>query len=301
MEGMPPVFLHFLWLIPLILLTAYLGSPRFKGSMGEARVGRLLAAMLERNRYTVFNNLILPGNGGTVQIDHVVISKFGIFVIETEFRRGWISGAEFQDRWKQHRFKRFTRFQNPMHQNHLNVQALARLLQLPESRFHSVVVFVGHRGFKKSMPFNVLPVEKLISTIRKRTENVLAEDQARQALTGLEQARLRPHLGLLADPWVWLRLVLIVALLAGAWAAFHDELDHWVNTMKKHSQMRSSPEKFHPDGQIKTEQELWLDSLICAWSVDAGRCSCYEPGGSKIDLDPEKCRSLAERGSILKQ
>jgi restriction system protein len=301
MEGMPSVFLHFLWLIPLILLIAYLGSPRFKGTMGEARVGRLLATMLERNRYTVFNNLILPSNGGTVQIDHVVISKFGIFVIETEFRGGWISGAEFQDRWAQHRFKSSTRFQNPMHLNHLNVEALARLLQLPESKFHYVVVFMGHRGFKKSMPFNVMPAEKLISYIRKRTEPKLAEDQARQALTRLEQARLRPRPGLLADPWVLLRLVLIVALLAGAWAAFHAELGQWVNTMKERSEMRSSPGKFHPDGRLKTEQELWQDSLICAWSVDGGRCSCYEPGGSKVDLGLEKCRSLAEKGSILKQ
>ena len=301
MESMSPVFLHFIWLIPLIVLIAYLGSPRFKGTMGEDRVGRLLVSMLERNRYTVLNGVIIPSNGGTVQIDHVVTSKYGIFVIETVFLRGWISGAEFQNRWMQHRFNRSTLFDNPMHQNHLNVQALARLLQLPESRFHSVVVFLGHRGFKKSMPFTVLPAEKLISYIRKRTENILAVDQARQAHTGLEQARIKPRLGLVADPWVLLRLVLIVALLAGAWVAFHDELDQWVETMKIRSEMRSSPEKFHPDGQTKTEQELWQDSLICAWSVDSGRCSCYQPGGPKVDLDPEKCRSLAERGSILKQ
>jgi len=301
MEDISPVFLHFLWLIPLVLLIVYLGSPRFKGTMGEVRVGRVLVAMLESNRYTVLNKVTLPSNGGTVQIDHVVISKFGIFVIETVFLRGWISGAEFQDRWKQHRFNRFSRFQNPMHQNHLNVEALARLLQMPESKFHSVVVFMGHSGFKKSMPFNVLPAEKLIAYIRKRTENILTEDQARNALTGLEQARLRPRVGLMADPWVLLRLVLLVVLVAGAWAAFHDEAGQWVNEMKKRSEMRSSPEKFHPDGQLKTEQELWQDSLICAWSVDAGRCSCYEPGGSKVDLDPEKCRSLAEKGSILKQ
>ena len=301
MEGMSPVFLHFIWLIPLIVLIAYLGSPRFKGTIGEVRVGRLLVSMLERNRYTVLNRVILPSNGGTVQIDHVVTSKFGIFVIETIFLRGWISGAEFQDRWMQHRFNRFTRFDNPMHRNHLKVQALARLLQLPESRFHSVVVFLGHRGFKSSMPFNVLPAEKLISYIRKRTDNILAEDQARQALTELEQARLRPRLGLMADPWVLLRLVLVVVLLAGAWVAFHEELGRWANTMKEHSQMRSSPEKFHPDGRPKTEQERWQDSLICAWSEDSGRCSCYQPDGSKVDLDPEKCRSLAQRGSILTQ
>ena len=124
---------------------------------------------------------------------------------------------------------------------------------------------------------------------------------ARPALTGLEQARLRPRLGLVADPWVLLRLVLIVVLLAGAWAAFHDELGQWINTIKNRSEMRSSPEKFHPDGRQKTEQELRQDSLICAWSVDSGRCSCYQPGGQKVERFPEKGRSLAERGSILKQ
>ena len=301
MEIIPPVLLHILWLLPLVLLIAYLGSPRFKGTMGEARVGRLLTAMLERNRYTVLNKLVIPNNGGTVQIDHVVISKFGIFVIETVFLRGWISGTEVQSMWKQHRFNRFSQFQNPMHQNHLNVLALTRLLQLPESRFHSVVVFMGHKGFKKSMPFGVLPVEKMISYIRKRTENILAEEQASQALIGLEQARLKPRSGLLADPWVWLRLGLIIALLAGAWLAFHDEVGEWVDSMKLHSEMRSSPEKFHPDGRPKAEQEIWLDSLICAWSEDSGRCSCYVPGGEKVDLGLEQCRSLAEKGSILKQ
>ena len=151
------------------------------------------------------------------------------------------------------------------------------------------------------MPFNVMPAEKLISYIRKRTEINLTQEQSGQALTGLDQARLLPRLGLFFDPRVLLRLFLVAALLSGAWFAFHEQLGQWVNVMKQRSEVRSSPEKFHPDGQAKTEQELWQDSLICAWSADAGRCSCFEPGGSKVDLDPEKCRSLAERGSILKQ
>lgn len=301
MESLPPVFLHFVWVIPLILLIVYLGSPRFKGTMGEARVGRLLTTMLERKRYTVFNHLILPSNGGTVQIDHLVISSFGIFVVETEFRPGWISGAEFQEGWIQHRFKRHTRFQNPMHQNYLKVQALARLLRLPESSLHSVVVFVGHRGFKRSMPFNVLPLGKLISYIRKRTKKLLTQEQARQALTRLDQARLGAKPGFLADPWALLRVGLIAVLLSGIWFAFRDEFGQWVNTLKERMEPGASQQKFHPDGRPKTEQELWEDSLICAWSVDTGLCSCYEPGRKKVDLDLERCRSLAERGSILKQ
>ncbi len=301
MDGLPPVFLHFLWLIPLILLLAYLGSPRFKGNMGQARVGRMLPTLLERNRYTVMNKVIIPSNGGTVEIDHVVISKFGIFVIKSVFVRGWISGAEFQNRWKQHRFGRTTLFQNPMHQNHLGMQALARVVQAPESKFHTVVVFAGHRGFKKTAPFNVLPAEKLVSHIRKRTENILSEDQAGRILLGIEESRLRPRLGLLSDPWALFRLGLLIALFAGAWAAFHEDFYQGLETMKKNSAMRSSPEKFHPDGQAKTPQEIWQDSLICARSVDSGRCSCYQADGSKVDPGPKKCQELAEKGSILKQ
>jgi hypothetical protein len=301
MDSLPPVLLHFLWVIPLILLIAYLGSPRFKGAMGEARVRRLLAAMLEKNRYTILNDVIIPSQGGTTRIDHVVISQFGVFVIGTEFRRGWISGTEFQDRWKQQRFNRITRFQNPLHLNYLQVQALAHLLQLPESRFHSVVVFVGHGGFKRGISPKVLPAEKLIPYMRKRTEKLLTAEQAGEALKILEQARLRPRLGFFVNPGLLLSVILIVALFAGARIAFEDELGQWLDTLRKSSELKSSPEKFHPDGRPKTEKELWEDSLICAFSVDTGRCSCYAPGKEKVDLDPEKCRSLAERGSILKQ
>jgi restriction system protein len=301
MASLPPVFLHFLWVIPLILLIAYLGSPRFKGAMGEARVRRLLAAMLEKNRYTILNDVIIPSHGGTTRIDHVVISQFGVFVIGTEFRRGWISGTEFQDRWKQHRFNRITRFENPLHQNYLQVQALARLLQLPESRFHSVVVIVGHGGFKKGVSTKVLPAEKLIPYMRKRAEKLLTADQAGEALTKLEQARQRPRPGFFVNPGLLLSFILVIALFAGAWIAFEDELDQWLDTMKKSSELKTSPENFHPDGRRKTEHELWEDSLICAFSADTGRCSCYEPGKEKVDMTPEKCRSLAERGSILKQ
>ncbi len=236
-----------------------------------------------------------------MQLDHVVFSKFGIIVIKTEFRGGWISGTEVQEQWKQSRYKRSIRFPNPLHENYLNVQALAGILQLPESKIHSVVVFTGHRGFKTSMPSNVLPAEKLLPYIRRRRLKILTEEQSTQALARIDRVRLRFHKGFLGDPWALLRLILIVTLMAGTWVAFHDELVQWASVVKKRPEMSVMPDKFHPDGRPKSKQELWQDSLICAWSVDSGRCSCYEPGGSRVQLALEKCRSLAEKGSALKQ
>lgn len=301
MLGLPSVLLHFIWVIPLILLIAYIGSPRFRGTMGESRVRRLLSAMLPRNQYTLFNEVTLPSGGGTVQIDHLVISQFRIFVIDTVFLRGTISGTEFQDRWKQERHGRITRFDNPLHQNYLRIQALERLLQLPESRFYSIVAFTGHKGFKGTIPPHVVPVEKLVPLIRKRNEKLLSPEAASKALKQIEDSRLGDRRGVFGDPWSWLRLALIVLLLVAGWFAFGEALQDQIDRFEERVEMRSNPEKFHADGRRKSEQELWEDSLICAYSVDSGRCACYEPDGTKVEMAPGKCQSLAERGSILKQ
>jgi hypothetical protein len=301
MEGLPSVFLHFLWLIPLVILIAYIGSPRFRGTMGETRVRRILAAMLQKNQYTVLNDLTIPSGGGTTHIDHLVVSPFGIFVIETVYRRGIISGTEFQDRWKQYRLGRSMRFENPLHQNYLHIQALGRLLQLPDSRFHSIVIFAGHKRFKGAMPGNVLPVEKLIPLIRKRNEKLLPPEKANRALKQLEEARLNARKGFFFDSWSMLRFALMVALFVVGWFAFGGELEKLVNGLQERMEMKSAPEKFHADGRRKSEQELWEDALVCAYSADSGRCACYEPDGSKVDLEPGKCKSLSERGSILNQ
>ena len=293
--------MHFIWVIPLVFLIAYIGSPRFRGTIGQSRVRRLLSAMLQKNQYTVLNDVTIPSAGGTVQIDHLVISQFRIFVIETVFRRGLISGAEFQDRWKQHRRGRFTRFDNPVHQNFLRIQALERVLQLPQSRFYSIVVFSGHQGFKGTAPPQVVPVEKLIPLIRKRTEKRLSPEAASKALKQVEEARLGKRGGLLADPWSWLRLALVAVLLVAGWFAFGVEVQKLIVGFEERVEMKSAPEKFHADGRRKSQQELWEDSLACAYSADSGRCACYEPDGSKVDLEPGECKSLSERGSVLKQ
>ena len=136
MEGIQSIPVHLYWIVPLVLLIIFLASPRFRGDIAETRVRRILAAGLEKSRYSILNDLVIPSGGGTIRIDHVVVSKFGIFVIESQYARGWVSGGEFQDRWKQHHLSRLTRFDNPLHRNYQQVQALENLLKLPRSRFH---------------------------------------------------------------------------------------------------------------------------------------------------------------------
>lgn len=141
----------------LLLVVKFFKSPIVKGWLGEWQVRRGLKR-LDPAVYRHFHDLYLPrpDGQGTTQIDHVVISPFGILVIETKNYRGWIFGTEKQREWTQQIYRRKSRFQNPLHQNQLHVRALSNFLGLPEERFFPVVFFVGNAEFKTPMPGNVI-------------------------------------------------------------------------------------------------------------------------------------------------
>ncbi|MCU7836902.1 MAG: NERD domain-containing protein, partial [gamma proteobacterium symbiont of Taylorina sp.] len=72
-----------LWyLIPLAILAGILKSPWFKGVIGEFQVNLILKFFLPKKDYYLIKNVTLPTEDGTTQIDHILVSKFGIFVIE---------------------------------------------------------------------------------------------------------------------------------------------------------------------------------------------------------------------------
>ncbi len=147
----------FLALFAILFVVKILGSARFKGWFGERAVSRGLSR-LDATTYHTFHDLYLPrpdGQGST-QLDHVVVSRFGVFVIETKNYRGWIFGSEKQPQWTQQIYRQKNRFQNPLHQNNLHVRALAERLGLPRAAFHSLVFFIGDSQFKTPMPSNVL-------------------------------------------------------------------------------------------------------------------------------------------------
>ena len=77
-----------------------------------------------------------------LQIDHVVVSIYGIFVIETKNYSGWIFGDENSQYWAQVIYKTKNRFYNPILQNRGHIKALQGLLQdYSHIRYIPIVVF----------------------------------------------------------------------------------------------------------------------------------------------------------------
>ncbi|WP_227678447.1 nuclease-related domain-containing protein [Psychrobacter vallis] len=57
----------------------------FKGFLGETVINVAMWLKLDKDIYYRLNNVTLPlANDGSTQIDHVIISIYGIFFIETK-------------------------------------------------------------------------------------------------------------------------------------------------------------------------------------------------------------------------
>ena len=80
-------------------------------------------------------------DGTTHQIDHIIVSKFGIYVIETKNFEGIITGSMKSNMWTQHIYRNKYKFNNPVHQNYGHIKALENLLHLKPDCFKSVVCF----------------------------------------------------------------------------------------------------------------------------------------------------------------
>lgn len=178
------------YLIPLFLLPAVLKSAWFKGILGEFLVNFLLNKFLPKEHYTLIKNVTLPTDDGTTQIDHIVVSPFGVFVIETKNMKGWIFGTANQKQWTQKIFKYSNKFQNPLHQNYKHTQTLASCLNLPNEQIYSVVVFIGNSTFKTAMPENVTYARGCVEYIKSKQEIHFTVEQVNDIVTTIEAGRL---------------------------------------------------------------------------------------------------------------
>lgn len=162
------------YLIPILLIVAFLKSPYIKGKFGESIVNYSITRELDQNIYHLIKDVTFPSLGGTTQVEHILVSKYGIFVIETKNIKGWIFGSKTQRQWTQQIYKHKNKFQNPLHQNYKHIKTLTELLNIDESKFHSLVVFTGESSFKTQMPENV--VDKGYTKYIKSKANIILSD-----------------------------------------------------------------------------------------------------------------------------
>jgi len=150
-----PLWQQLWWVFPLLIGVALLQSPWFKGLLGEWQVKTKSRRKLPADTYHAFHDVTLVDDTGSTQIDHLFVSPYGLFVVETKNYKGWIFGSAHSAQWTQTTGRYKHRFQNPLRQNYRHTMALSQLLSIGHEHIHSLIVFTGDAQFKTPLPNNV--------------------------------------------------------------------------------------------------------------------------------------------------
>ena len=158
---------------------------------GEALLSHVALTNFGPPDYHLMNHVTLQMNDGTTQVDHILVSRFGVFVVETKDYKGWIFANAMQANWTQVLFNFKFKFQNPIFQNIRHVRAVQGLLDfLPTGAIKSVVVFTGEAEFKTEIPQGVFTISGLIDYLREQSVEVMSLNRMQFCVGRLETARL---------------------------------------------------------------------------------------------------------------
>ena len=177
--------LTILFIVAFCFVAIYLrfNQAKIRGKYGETRVASILSSLPEC--YYSFNDVYLKQGDMSVQIDHVVISVYGIFVIETKNYTGWIYGTDASEKWVKNMYGTKYYFQNPLRQNYSHVKTLQRMFGLSIDKFVPVVVFLRGATLKCNTRGMVIYASQLKHFISSYTTQLLSTSEVNRLINML--------------------------------------------------------------------------------------------------------------------
>lgn len=160
-----------------------------KGILGEKTVAGILKTLPEA-KYRILNDIMLETKYGTTQIDHIVVSVYGIFVIETKNYKGWITGSEYGEMWTKNVYGKKYTFRNPLKQNYAHVMALSEKLDRPKDYFVPIVVFSVNSDIKVKTNTPVVYTVQLRRVIKQYQNKVFEEEQVAEIVNQIKELNI---------------------------------------------------------------------------------------------------------------
>jgi len=167
-------------LIVILVVIVVIFENSIKGYVGEIKSIFTKKVFLDSTEYHDFNNIIIQKENASTQIDHILVSKYGLFVVETKDMSGWIFGSERDAYWTQSfPNKKKYKFQNPLRQNYGHIMSLSEYLGISPDKIISIVIFWGDCVFKTSMPENVIRggIQGYTKYVKRHTAVVFTDEE----------------------------------------------------------------------------------------------------------------------------
>ena len=119
-----------------------------QGARGEYRTSQIFETATFENKL-LFNCYIPNRSGDKTELDIIMISTKGIYVVENKNYSGWIFGDEQSKNWCETlKGKKFF-FYNPVKQNKSHIKNLEKILNIGEDKYISLITFNKNAILKK--------------------------------------------------------------------------------------------------------------------------------------------------------
>lgn len=143
-------------------------------NQGELSTHAILTR-LDPGKYKIYSSLFVPIQGKVTQIDHVILSMYGLFVIEVKGHRGSIYGSHRDQAWKvYYKGGKEHTLQNPIHQNEYHRKALIRHLKVPTTHVISLLYFPNVYSLKVATNMPLLTRGELLDEIKKYSVSIFS-------------------------------------------------------------------------------------------------------------------------------
>jgi hypothetical protein len=167
--------------------------------ISEQTIAPVGTPFLDVTTYHPCYGLVIPSAAGPIRLDHLVVSRYGLFVVETCRHGGWIIGdARFPQWTSVYPGGARGHFPNPLLAGDDLARALADVLEVPRRTVLPVIVFRGECELADILPENVVKGSPA-GYIRGRRQEFFREEEVselRLKLKHLERkSSAAPHHG----------------------------------------------------------------------------------------------------------
>lgn len=136
------------------------------------------------DEYTCISNLTLSFfENGLIEIDKILFSPYGIFVITEENRYGKVLGSREKAIWTELNGNETKEFNNPFEINDRNMRVIQKTLGIPFRYLVSIVVFTGDAripDIERSLPLDehIVFLKELNDCITYYRNPIMSEEEA---------------------------------------------------------------------------------------------------------------------------
>jgi len=128
------------------------------------RRSRSIPARLQRASDALLSAVLLPHvEGGYIHVEHILLTRQGLIVLELRDITGHVFGSEAMQEWTVLDHSRRSTFANPLPALYDRMAAVRRLV--PEVPVRALVAFTSGACFSKGFPPNVVMLDGLLAEL----------------------------------------------------------------------------------------------------------------------------------------